>query len=965
MLCYNKIKALIDHIGLTDVEDNDVSYYSNGDRAICNETKFDVHTEDVHSFGFMISWTAFNTTDMDHRKFLGYQVFFKKVDGPNPNLSIYDDRSACSDSWSMHFEPEKGNAREGLNRGTGLFGLDSNTWYAYYVQTKLINHPGARNAISVIHFVKTLFSPPDPPRDVRGESNKPDEIELEWEPPERPNGDITHYIVKWQWLPDDLSIMSGHVCDDKAGAGRRQQKETSGMRHHVTVAPSTAELGTCSKQAGCCECNTMKKSQSEIDISAEEAEKTGEAAFENAVQNLVFVQHDVNKNMAASKRVRRAPLPSPEVTNIGSDLHVVNNDRAIIVTQNEVNETTSFYEVKNMTQTHKVNVTTLRLRIAGLRHYTQYQIWVHACQNVSAVGGAYCSQRPGWMVSRTLPIPENDLVDNSTIRTVNTTGVANHRSRKLFWKEPESPNGAVLAYKVKVISEGMTPIPVCVKASKFRNDGGVTFNGLPEGEYRVEIRTISMASYAAVSADEVVVAYAVFRIITPSLFTWKTIALIFSCIFLVLLIASLLALRFCRPIVGKRWQQYIHQQITANPEYFSQMDVYKPDEWELNRDDIHLEEEIGRGTFGKVYRGYADNILSQCGKRFGDCAVKTVAEGTNSTERIHFLFEASVMKQFNTSFIVKLYGVVSDGQPVLVVMELMEKGNLRDYLRSRRPDSEENIDHLPVPTNAEYVRWAAQIADGMAYLESLKFCHRDLAARNCMVNQRDNVKIGDFGMARDLYYHEYYKPTGTRLMAVRWMAPESLRDGKFTMKSDVWSYGIVLYEMLTLAQQPYTGIGTEAVFQYIGVSRRILARPTGCPDFWYDLMVKCWKFDPRERPDFAEIVADLIPYTEKEFIEESFVVNDCTKIKSDVDTVDETMHLDELCLTSISDNGKLCMDIAPIDEIDKKPVCNWNRRNASTSLTSARRPGNLLNAVNGPANELRPTHLASAEDDDL
>lgn len=145
--------------------------------------------------------------------------------------------------------------------------------------------------------------------------------------------------------------------------------------------------------------------------------------------------------------------------------------------------------------------------------------------------------------------------------------------------------------------------------------------------------------------------------------------------------------------------------------------------------------------FVQVFRGYGKSIRSINGEVFGDCAVKTVPESASNAERLHFLIEASVMKQFNTPFIVKLYGVVSDGQPVLVVMELMEKGNLRDFLRSHRPGAEENRENRPLPTAEQYFNWAAQIADGMAYLESLKFCHRDLAARNCMVFKEMNFRL--------------------------------------------------------------------------------------------------------------------------------------------------------------------------------------------------------------------------------
>ncbi|KAL4002500.1 Protein tyrosine kinase family protein [Acanthocheilonema viteae] len=962
MLCYNRIKALIDYAGLTDVKENDVSYYSNGDRAVCDETTFEVQTEDIHSFGFMISWVAFNTTDMDHRKFLGYQVFYKKVDGPDPSLSIDDDRSACSDSWQMHFEPEKGNGNEGLNRGAGIFAVESNTWYAYYVQTKLINHPGARNAISKIHFLKTLFSTPDPPKDVVGKSliMKPDQIDLAWEPPERPNGDITHYVVKWQVLGDDPSTISGNVCDDKAGTGLRHHKDINDRFTHTSPAQQS-----CSK-AGCCECRSLKQQQTNPNDIFLEDERANEADFENAVQNLVFVQQDSKKSLTDKSRIHRNRRSILKDYNEPNEKQY-GDERFIFITQNEVNETTSLYRSEMDIGTHKINVTTRRLSIVGLRHYTQYQIWIYACQNISAPGGAYCSQRPGWMVVRTAPIASNDLVDNRTIKVINSTSFKQDpRSRKITWQEPSNPNGMILAYRVTVVAENLaqTPISQCVKASNFREREGVVFSGLAEGEYLVQVETISLASLSFHAIKETAVAHTLFRIVKPTFFTTTVVSFIAVIVLLVLSIGSLAAYYISRKILGEKVREYVRQQISANPEYLSQMDVYKPDEWELKRNTIHLEEEIGRGTFGKVYRGYGDNCKSYLGATFGECAIKTVSETANSAERLHFLIEASVMKQFNTPFIVKLYGVVSDGQPVLVVMEMMKKGNLRDYLRSRRPNAEENIHGLQVPSAVDFFRWASQVADGMAYLESLKFCHRDLAARNCMVSEFDTVKIGDFGMARDIYYHEYYKPAGKRLMPVRWMAPESLMDGKFTMKSDVWSYGITLYEMLTLAQQPYLGLANESVFDYIGVKKKILARPTGCPDFWYELMKRCWKYDPRERPTFAQIVGILLRHAEDgalnfpddEFREMSFVLSNEINIDDYLDEelfpvsdntglmrttsagcVDESEtsfinRPDKQRLNHSNSSGNICYLPSNNEaNVQTKPLCFSNRRNGTSS----------------------------------
>lgn len=172
-----------------------------------------------------------------------------------------------------------------------------------------------------------------------------------------------------------------------------------------------------------------------------------------------------------------------------------------------------------------------------------------------------------------------------------------------------------------------------------------------------------------------------------------------------------------------------------------------------------------------------------------------------------------LFRAFNTHHVVRLLGVVSRGQPTLVVMELMTNGDLKSYLRSHRPDGGDNFSLQP-PTLKRILQMAVEIADGMAYLSAKKFVHRDLAARNCMVAEDLTVKIGDFGMTRDIYETDYYRKGTKGLLPVRWMAPESLKDGVFTSFSDVWSYGVVLWEMVTLASQPYQGLSNDQVIKF-------------------------------------------------------------------------------------------------------------------------------------------------------
>nr|CDJ89243.1 EGF receptor and Furin cysteine rich region and Fibronectin and Tyrosine protein kinase domain containing protein [Haemonchus contortus] len=687
--------------------------------------------------------------------------------------------------------------------------------------------------------------------------------QVEWDPPTQPNGDISHYVVSWRAMNDAYmnQHMGAAVChDDLTRSLDLSLGLPDGLREPTTPAPRAVSVllpdkgepqnDTCPRNEGCCKC-APKAVSTELDEGVE-----SQTAFENAVHNVVFVQ---NKEVARKRRAITTPAGSKD--GYGAKL----STKSATTSRNSINALAEAARNDVIT----VNVTATSFAIKGLKHYTRYFIQVTVCQDPTAPE-THCSAKRAWQYVRTKPIMDADRVDNSTINVVVLNGTSDIR---ITWKKPVDPNGMIVAYKVKVMNTAKqsTPVDQCIPVSAdwSPNVNGAVFKGLNDGAYRVELRTVSL-----VGVSQPTYAEELFEIYTPGFWTLKNILLTLFFLLLFAVIVGIVGYFFVKKYYSQKVKEYATQLISANPEYLSQADVYKPDEWELQRSDLTLDCEIGRGTFGKVYRGYGNNVLSRCGDTFGLCAIKTVTETANSAERLHFLLEANVMKSFSAeAFIVKLYGVVSDGQPVLVVMEMMEKGNLRDYLRSRRPGAEENVDNLPVPTIAEYYEWAAQIADGMAYLESIRFCHRDLAARNCMVHANNTVKIGDFGMARDIYYHEYYKPNGKRLMPVRWMAPESLRDGTFDMKSDVWSYGIVLYEMLTLGQQPYQGLANEEVLSFIGISRKTLDRPMDCPDFWYDLMVECWRYVPRERPTFRQIVEHLIPLASDQFREASWIYN--------------------------------------------------------------------------------------------
>lgn len=252
------------------------------------------------------------------------------------------------------------------------------------------------------------------------------------------------------------------------------------------------------------------------------------------------------------------------------------------------------------------------------------------------------------------------------------------------------------------------------------------------------------------------------------------------------------------------------------------------DKWEIDKSSLKFIRELGHGQFGQVFEG-----LFQEKTRV---AIKTLRKG--SMDPRDFLAEAHIMKNLKHPKLVQLYAVCTKEEPIYIVTELMSNGCLLDYLHknSRQLDLH------------KLIYMSAQVADGMAYLEALNYVHRDLAARNILVGEKNIVKIADFGLARLIRETEYEARVGARF-PIKWTAPEAAAYSKFSTKSDVWSFGIVLYEIITYGRVPYPSMSNSEVLSQVEQGYRMPA-PPGCPLALYEIMYQCWHKDPQKRPTF-------------------------------------------------------------------------------------------------------------------
>ncbi|XP_053700194.1 ephrin type-A receptor 7 isoform X3 [Synchiropus splendidus] len=441
------------------------------------------------------------------------------------------------------------------------------------------------------------------------------------------------------------------------------------------------------------------------------------------------------------------------------------------------------------------------------------------------------------------------------------------RSVQLSWQEPHQPNGVITEYEIKYYEKGQKDRTYSTVRSKSTS---ATVNNLkPSTAYVFQIRAFTEAGYGTfgprveiITKEEATAAIVSSEqnpvIIIAVVAVAGTIILVFMVFGFIIgrryalsgpIDSPLLHCGYSKADQEGDEELYFQFKFPGTKTYIDPETYEDPNRAvhqfakELDASCIKIERVIGAGEFGEVCSGR----LKLPGKREVSVAIKTLKVGYTEKQRRDFLCEASIMGQFDHPNVVHLEGVVTRGKPVMIVIEYMENGSLDSFLRK----------HDGQFTVIQLVGMLRGIAAGMRYLSDMGYVHRDLAARNILVNSNLVCKVSDFGLSRviDDDPAAVYTTSGGKI-PVRWTAPEAIQYRKFTSASDVWSYGIVMWEVMSYGERPYWDMSNQDVIKAIEEGYRLPA-PMDCPPGLHQLMLDCWQKDRAERPKFDQIVGIL------------------------------------------------------------------------------------------------------------
>nr|XP_053627664.1 insulin-like growth factor 1 receptor [Cherax quadricarinatus] len=789
-LCYKKIKELILRTNRTIPEDSNM-HLTNGNKIACTIMEQTVNLEALPDKGVVkVSWTTAPINE-DDRMLTGYYVYYKQSE---KDINYMTGRDACDDDWSRKYVEI---TRSEVNISTRLEGLKPDTSYAVYVQTDTVADAD-KGAKSNISYIKTNPYNPSSPSNLKVIHKGATWMEIAWSPPAFPNGEIVLYIITSRLYPYIVD-MTTDICALVLSQTRRSEieqleKQDSTSTEVPTTSEQSAEQGSSSTE--CCQCSSDL-------VHKEHQEDIG---FEDRLFTYIY--------MRRSYRQKRS---DPKLHHQDTELSNFHNGNPSVFTDFS-NITTVFPGGKNKED---------RLNITNLHQFSRYQIEVTACHepthNCSLSSEtrlcALCSLHPAKIVETTTKLSEGSMI--SGLRIVNQT-----RSEVVVtWSVPADPNGQIIAFILTLQPNSVhvhwSPHQVsdhqrCVSSQFFKeinNTYVLNVTLMDPSQYWLSVQAYTRdADFSNDLSQKVSFSIEDKDDKAHNITLW---AILPTVLVLLLVSATIVIIKI------KARKEPIKE--TINPQYLHDtgLPLWTPDAYAtissqhiLDCSDLLLEKscQLGKGNFGIVMKG---QLRLESG--LIPVAVKQV---TDYQAREDILQEAKLMLKLKCYHLVHAYGVVPGPNHMLLVMELMSRGDLLNYLRSLKAQDNDIFSVLSVD---HVCAMAIQIADGMAYLASHKIVHRDLAARNCLVDDQLNIKISDFGMTR-LTDNDYYKIRETKYFPVRWLPPEYLISSKFTSKSDVWSYGIVLWEILSGGARPY---------KHLEDNRKVGGRSSGLPP-WND-----------------------------------------------------------------------------------------------------------------------------------
>ncbi|XP_077964417.1 ephrin type-B receptor 3b isoform X6 [Gasterosteus aculeatus] len=495
-----------------------------------------------------------------------------------------------------------------------------------------------------------------------------------------------------------------------------------------------------------------------------------------------------------------------------------------------------------------LGLTQRRVAVRNLQAHTQYSFEIQAMNGVSNKS-PYTPQFSAVNITTNQAAPSAVPIVHLMAATVSTMS--------LSWLPPEKPNGIILDYEIKYHEKDQGEAIAHTMTAQRSN---ARIEGLKaRTPYVVQVRARTVAGYGRYSSpadfstnfknDDQKSWHDQLPLIVGS----ATAAFVFIIAVVVIAIVCLRKQRNgSESEYTEKLQQYKSPIVTPGMKVYIDPFTYEdPNEAvrefakEIDVSCVKIEEVIGAGEFGEVCRGR----LKLPGRREIIVAIKTLKVGYTDRQRRDFLSEASIMGQFDHPNIIRLEGVVTKSRPVMIVTEFMENGALDSFLRLN--DGQFTVIQL--------VGMLRGIAAGMKYLSDMNYVHRDLAARNILVNSNLVCKVSDFGLSRFLE-DDPSDPTYTSSLGgkipIRWTAPEAIAYRKFTSASDVWSYGIVMWEVMSYGERPYWDMSNQDVINAVEQDYR-LPPPMDCPTALHQLMLDCWVKERNLRPKFTQIVATL------------------------------------------------------------------------------------------------------------